>query len=229
EALGQPLTLLMPECFHGAHRNGLERYRSTRESRVIGRTVELRGRRKDGSEFPLELSLAVWEAGQTKYFTGMIRDITQRKLAEERFRGLLDSAPDAMVIVRQDGKIALVNKQTESLFGYEREELLDQPVEVLVPDQFRSSHAEHRAGYFARPSVRPMGATLNLSGRRKDGTEFPVEISLSPLVTEEGTLVSSAIRDVTARKRVEEKVAAFSEQLERSNRELEQFASVASH
>src|SRR5262249_39683758 len=118
---------------------------------------------------------------------------------------------------------------TENLFGYQREELMDQPVEVLVPERLRGKHAEHRLGYFANPGVRPMGASLNLYGRRKNGSEFPVEISLSPLTTEEGTLVSAAIRDVTERKQADEILQIYSRQLKRSNQELEQFASVASH
>jgi two-component system sensor kinase FixL len=149
--------------------------------------------------------------------------------SEERFRGLLESAPDAMVIVRKDGRIALVNKQAELLFGYARTDLLGQAVEMLVPERLRSGHPQHRDGYFANPSFRPMGAGLHLYGRRKDGTEFPVEISLSPIMTEEGLLVSSAIRDITERKKSEEQMRAFAERLARSNRELEQFASVASH
>ncbi|GAA0635589.1 hypothetical protein GCM10009535_09540 [Streptomyces thermocarboxydovorans] len=136
--------------------------------------------------------------------------------AEERFRGLLEAAPDAMVIVDDTGTIKLVNAQTEALFGYRREELLGQSVELLVPHRLRGHHTQHRSAYAANRQVRPMGAGLDLYGLRRDGSEFPVEISLSPLETTEGLLVSAAVRDVSDRKAAEERISELASLVESS-------------
>lgn len=132
--------------------------------------------------------------------------VTSRAVAEEKFRGLLESAPEAMVIVNQAGRMVLVNAQTEKLFGYSREELLGQPVEMLLPARLRGKHEEDRIRYATAARARPMGRGLELCGLRKDGVEIPVEISLSPMRSEEGVLISSAIRDITDRKRMEQEL-----------------------
>ena len=155
--------------------------------------------------------------------------LQQAEAAEAQFRGLLEAAPDAIVIVDQRGAIRIVNRQTEVLFGYPRDELIGQRVEVLLPERFRHAHTDHRGQYATGPRTRPMGIGLELIARRKDGSEFPVEISLSPMASATRQLVISTIRDVTDRKQAEERLKAAAADLARSNTELEQFAYVASH
>jgi protein-histidine pros-kinase len=212
ELIGLPMEALVPQRFHSQHVRHRDRYLAHPRLRPMGIGQDLYARRKDGSEFPVEISLSPLRTPKGPLVFAAVRDITDRKRADEQFRGLLEAAPDAMVIVGEHGDIALVNRQTERLFGYDRGELVGRPVEVLVPEQFRVHHANHRDRYMVEPRVRAMGADLELFARRKDGTEFPVEISLSPLLTPKGTLVSAAIRDITDRRAAEE---AMREALER--------------
>jgi len=157
------------------------------------------------------------------------RDITERKRTEDKFRRVVESAPNAIVLVNQQGKITLVNTQAEKLFGYAREELLGQPIETLVPARFRGTHPGHRATFLADPKTRAMGAGRDLYGLHKDGREIPIEIGLNPIETEEGLMVLSSIIDITERKRAEEEIKKSNAQLEAANKELEAFSYSVSH
>jgi two-component system cell cycle sensor histidine kinase/response regulator CckA len=204
ELLDKPIEMLIPERFRGKHRGHRAGFMSNPQLRPMGAGLELHGLRKDSSEFPIEISLSSVQSPNGLLVSAVVRDITERKRADELFRGLLDSAPDAMVVVGADGRIVLVNSQTEKLFGYQRQELLGQPVEVLIPERFWDQHRHHRSAYSTHAQFRPMGVGLELYGIRKNGTEFPLEISLSPQQTKDGVLISSTIRDITERKKIED-------------------------
>jgi PAS domain S-box-containing protein len=202
---------------------------ATREAIRTGSVLsETTRRRKDGSVIYVEATARAIRGGQDELQCVALvhKDVTQLKLLkhertlETRYRGLLETVPDAIVMVNSVGRMVLVNSQAEELFGYTREELLGKAVEILLPERFRSRHIGARNLYFARPKTRPMGAGMPLYASKKDGTEFRVEISLSPLHTEEGTFAMSAIRDMTERQKLEEELRKKNEELEEQNRRV---------
>jgi PAS domain S-box-containing protein len=183
--------------------------------------------RKDGSRFWANVIITAIRGknGELLGFSKVTRDFTERKKAEEalrasenRFRSLFEFSPDAIVVTNQEGKIAEVNAHVQEAFGYERSELLGQPIEVLIPERFRIAHPGHRADYAAHPRVRTMGAGLDLYGRRKDGSEFPVDIMLGPVAAPQGQMVLSVIRDLTQKREAEEALRRS----EQENRYLEE-------
>jgi len=236
ELIGQQVKNIIPEGF--AERLRADGLRSVEDASAqqIGTGIELTGRRKDGSDFPIEIMLSPLESAEGILVTAAIRDITVRKAAEKfvaqmesRYRGLLEAAPDAMVVVNQDGEIVLLNVQAEKQFGYRRHELVGQKVKNIIPEGFAERLIADGTRTAAEAVAQQIGTGIELRGRRKHGSEFPIEIMLSPLESPEGILVTAAIRDITERKKSEQQLVKTVGELKRSNEELQQFAYVASH
>jgi PAS domain S-box-containing protein len=236
ELIGQRVKNIIPEGF--AERILADGLRSVEEAlaQQIGAGIELVGRRKNGSEFPIEIMLSPLESAEGILITAAIRDIGVRKEAEKqlaqmegRYRGLLEAAPAAMVVVNQLGEIVLLNVQAEKQFGYRRDELLGQDVRSIVPEGFAERLVADSLRSPEDALAQHMGTGIELLGRRKDNSEFPIEIMLSPLESFGGILVTAAVRDITARKEAEAALLHKVEELYRSNEELGQFAYIASH
>jgi PAS domain S-box-containing protein len=236
ELLGQPVKNIIPDGF--AERLVADDLRSAEDAlaQQIGTGIELVGRRKDGSAFPIEIMLSPLESAEGILVTAAIRDISVRKAAEHhlaqmegRYRGLLEAAPDAMVVVNKAGEIVLLNVQAEKQFGYHRDELVGQPVKNIIPDGFAARLIADDLRSAADALAQQIGTGIELVGRRKDGSAFPIEIMLSPLQSAEGILVTAAIRDISVRKDAEQHLREKVDELKRSNEELGQFAYIASH
>ena len=236
ELLGQQVKNIIPQGF--AERLLSDELRSAEDAlaQQIGTGIELQGRRKDGSEFPIEIMLSPLQSVEGILVTAAIRDISVRKDAEKhlaqmegRYRGLLEAAPDAMVVVNQGGQIVLLNLQAEKQFGYRRDELLGQQVKNIIPQGFAERLRSDELRSAEDALAQQIGTGIELQARRKDGSEFPIEIMLSPLQSVEGILVTAAIRDISTRKNAEVTLMRNIQELNRSNEELEQFANIASH
>jgi PAS domain S-box-containing protein len=208
EMLGRPIELLMPVRFQGAHPALHGAFFANPHPRLMGAGRELYAMRKDGSEFPVEIGLNPIETVQGTMVLSAIVDISARKRLEERCRRIVEAAPSAMVMVNAEGCIDMVNAQTERMFGYKRSEMLGQPVEMLVPEQYRGTHAGLRRAFLEAPLPRTNGLGRDLCALRKDGSEFPVEIGLNPIETEQGTMVLSAIVDISERKQRGDRIQA---------------------
>jgi len=236
ELIGQKVKNIIPEGF--AERLIADGTRSAAEAlaQQIGTGIELIGRRKDGSEFPIELMLSPLESAEGILVTAAIRDISVRKGAEThlaqmegRYRGLLEAAPDAMVVVNVAGEIVLLNVRAEKEFGYSRDELVGQKVKNIIPEGFAERIIADGTRSAAEALAQQIGMGIELIGRRKDGSEFPIELMLSPLESAEGILVTAAIRDISVRQKAEKHLVKTVGELKRSNDELQQFAYVSSH
>jgi PAS domain S-box-containing protein len=236
ELLGKTVNSIVPRGF--AERLVADGLRSAEDAlaQQIGAGIELTARRKDGSEFPIEIMLSPLRSTEGILVTAAIRNISVRKDAEQhlvqmenKYRGLLEAAPDAMVVVNQAGKIVLLNLQAETQFGYRRDELLGQRMSNIVPAGFPERLVADSLRSAEDALAQQIGTGIELTARRKDGSEFPIEIMLSPLESADGVLVTAAIRNITARKHSEAQLLEKVKELNRSNEELQQFAYIASH
>ena len=223
-----PLVRLIPERFRAAHDAGLARVADTGETRVIGKTVELAGLRADGSEFPIELSLATWTAEGTPFFSGIIRDVSERRRmtasltqSEERLQAIVSSTSDAIACADEAGSVVLWNPAAERLFGRRREDMLGQPLLAIIPERYREAHEAGIRRVSRGEKTRVIGQTAELTALHNDGSEFPIELSLGTWTVGESRYFSGIIRDITERKQAERNLTQSNEALEEKNEQLE--------
>jgi len=229
EVIGQPIEVIIPERFRARHQGGIRRVSSGGPSRVIGQTVELAALRRDGSEFPVELSLATWHLDDRRFYTGIIRDISERKQAEQKFRSVTESAIDAIISADHEGTIVGWNRAATRILGYGEEEAIGQRLELIIPERFHEAHRQGMQRVTAGGAGRVIGTTVELFARTRGGTEVPIELSLSTWLVRGSRYYTGIIRDIGERRRAEdelrrskEALQARSLELKRKNEELEQ-------
>ncbi|HSO23893.1 MAG TPA: PAS domain S-box protein [Chondromyces sp.] len=220
EAIGRPIEIIIPERFRRSHQEGMRRVTSGGPSHVIGKTVELAAIRKDGSEFPVELSLATWFLDETRYYTGIIRDISERKQAEQKFRSVTESAIDAIISADHTGVIISWNSAATRILGYSEDEVIGRRLEIIIPERFHEAHRNGMARYTATGEAHAIGKTVELSARTKAGDEVPIELSLSTWTVRDERYYTGIIRDIGERKRAEEALRQSEQQLREKTEEM---------
>jgi PAS domain S-box-containing protein len=228
EVTGRSLTLLVPDRFREAHSAGLARVVATGETRIVGQTVEVFGLHRDGHEFPIELALATWVEEGQRFFSGIIRDITERTemtralaISESRIEAIIESANDAIISIDHRGHVVLWNARAGEMFGYTADEIVGQPVSTIVPSRFRDAHNGGVARVAGGGEHHVIGSTVELAGLHRDGREFPIELSLATWQAEGEPYFSGIIRDITERKMAEDALSVANKSLNEKNDQLE--------
>jgi PAS domain S-box-containing protein len=222
ELVGQPIEVLIPRHQRTAHVELRRAYLESPAPRIMGAGRELSGRHRDGSEFPIEVGLNVIASERGTLVTAAVIDLTTRRQDEVNFSRVVDASPYGMLMVDSAGTIVLANEVMSRIVGYSRAEMLGQPMEMLLPERYRTGHAGLRSAFTRAPALRPMGSNRDLTARHKDGTEIPVEIGLNPVQWRGQTLVLGAVVDISVRKKLEI-------ELRQANLHMEEFTYVASH
>ena len=207
ELIGQPVSILVPEDQRAGHDAHLASFFQNPKVRPMGAGLNLEGQKKDGTRMAIEINLSSFSSSEGTLGLAVVRDITDRLEEEKRLSSILNAIPDGFLAVNEEGKIVLINEQTQKIFGYTQNELVGQPITMLVPEDKRSGHDVHVTSYWGNAKRRPMGAGPNLQGLKKDGSKFSIEINLRPFESKEGTLVLAVIRDITERKALESQLA----------------------
>ncbi len=228
ETLGQPLTLIVPDRFRDAHSEGLARVVATGETRIIGETVQVAGLRRDGTEFPIELSLATWGEGEERHFVGIIRDVTERVElsqalvgSERRLEAILQSANDAIISLDVEGRVVLWNNYAEAMLGYTADEMQGEPLTAIVPERHRQGHLEGIERVAAGGETRVIGNTVELAALHRNGHEIPIELSLATWVVGGDRFFGGIVRDISERKKAEEELHLANKSLKETNQQLE--------
>ncbi len=228
DVVGKPLTTLLPDRFRSAHEAGLSRVVGTGETRIIGQTVEVFGLHKDGHEFPIELSLATWFEDDKRFFSGIIRDITERfemtralATSEQRLEAILESANDAIISIDSVGRVVLWNPRASEMFGYTADEMIGEPLTAVIPERFQSQHVEGISRVTSGGERHVIGQTAELAGVHRDGREFPLELSLATWEADGQRFYSGIIRDITERKMAEDALQVANKSLNEKNDQLE--------
>jgi len=220
EVIGRPIDVIIPERYRASHQEGVHRVSSGGASHVIGKTVELAALRKDGTEFPVELSLATWFLDEKRYYTGIIRDISERKQAEQKFRSVTESAIDAIISADHRGKIISWNKAATNILGYSEEEAVGQRLELIIPERFHEAHRNGMARFTQTGEAHVIGTTVELAACTKGGEEVPIELSLSTWSVRDERYYTGIIRDIGERKRAEEALRESEQALREKTQEM---------